>query len=195
MAAAIDGGADVSAVVAYGEVATPEGAFAPARPWLLHVAVAGDERGDPARAERAGNVKRHEYLGVGDGFVLPGHEAYSAAPAGLAHTRCLAFLKPVLGGPFFDLEAVWDEHTRFEFGERDVEKTMATMVAEPYVNHVPTLTGGVGRERLTKFYREHFIFSNPEDTRLELVSRTVGIDRIIDEFVFHCTHDRMIDWL
>ena len=101
----------------------------------------------------------------------------------------------MLGGLFFDLEAVWDEHTRFEFGERDVEKTMATMVAEPYVNHVPTLTGGVGRERLTMFYREHFIFSNPEDTRLELVSRTVGIDRIIDEFVFHCTHDRMIDWL
>ena len=42
-----------------------------------------------------------------------------------------------------------------------------------------------------KFYREHFIFSNPEDTRLELVSRAVGIDWIIDEFVFHCTHDRM----
>jgi carboxymethylenebutenolidase len=49
-------------------------------------------------------------------------------------------LKPLLGGPFFDLEAVWEEHTKFEFGERDVAKTMATMVDQPYVNHIPTMT-------------------------------------------------------
>jgi carboxymethylenebutenolidase len=30
---------------------------------------------------------------------------------------------------------------------------------------------------------------------LDLVSRTVGIDRVIDEFVFSFTHDRQIDWL
>lgn len=63
------------------------------------------------------------------------------------------------------------------------------------VNHIPTLTGGVGRARLTNFYTNHFIFNNPEDTELELVSRTVGIDRVIDEFVFKCTHDKVIDWL
>ncbi|KAG9605556.1 NTF2-like protein, partial [Aureobasidium melanogenum] len=64
-----------------------------------------------------------------------------------------------------------------------------------YVNHIPTLTGGIGRARLTDFYRHHFIFNNPEDTALELVSRTVGIDRVIDEFIFSFTHDREIDWL
>jgi carboxymethylenebutenolidase len=69
------------------------------------------------------------------------------------------------------------------------------MVQEPYVNHIPTLTGGIGRTKLTDFYRGHFVFSNPEDTALELVSRTVGIDRVIDEFVFSFTHDREIDWL
>lgn len=57
------------------------------------------------------------------------------------------------------------------------------------------MTGGVGRDKLTSFYRNHFIWNNPSDTGLELVSRTVGIDRIIDEFVFVCTHDRVIDWL
>lgn len=57
------------------------------------------------------------------------------------------------------------------------------------------LTGGTGREDLTNFYRDHFINSNPKDTQLELVSRTVGIDRVVDEFVFKCTHDRVIDWL
>jgi carboxymethylenebutenolidase len=76
---------------------------------------------------------------VSTNFVLPSHQHYQAGSAGVAHTRSLGFLKKHLGGPNFDLEAIWDEHTLFEFGERNVEKTMATMVEEPYVNHVPTV--------------------------------------------------------
>lgn len=99
-----------------------------------------------------------------------------------------------MGAPYFDLEVLWDEHTYWEFEKRSVEHTMATMVQEPYVNHVPTITGGIGREALTAFYRDHFIFANPADTEMELVSRTVGIDRVIDEFIFKMTHDRIVDW-
>lgn len=73
------------------------------------------------------------------GFVIPGHPDFQYATAGVSHTRSLTFLKKHLGGPNFDLERIWDEHTYFEFGERSVEKTMATMVQEPYVNHVPTV--------------------------------------------------------
>jgi carboxymethylenebutenolidase len=57
------------------------------------------------------------------------------------------------------------------------------------------MTGGIGRERLSAFYRGHFIFNNSADTELELLSRTVGIDRIIDEFIFKFTHDQEIDWM
>jgi carboxymethylenebutenolidase len=57
------------------------------------------------------------------------------------------------------------------------------------------MTGGIGKERLTAFYTHHFVFSNPPDTAMDLVSRTVGIDRVIDEFVFKLTHDRVVDWL
>ncbi|PQE30157.1 carboxymethylenebutenolidase protein [Rutstroemia sp. NJR-2017a WRK4] len=129
------------------------------------------------------------------GFTLPGHDDYEPGAANVAHTRSLGFFKKLLNGPFFDLEAIWDEHTLYEFGERDVAKTMNTMVEEPYVNHVPTITGGIGRKALTAFYTDHFVFNNPEDTKLELVSRTVGTDRVIDEFIFSFTHDRVIDWL
>lgn len=88
---------------------------------------------------QAGSVL-HTYESVkSTNFVLPSHEHYQAGPAGVAHTRSLGFLKKHLGGPYFDLEAIWDEHTLYEFGERNVEKTMSTMVAEPYVNHVPTV--------------------------------------------------------
>ncbi|PSN69752.1 dienelactone hydrolase-like protein [Corynespora cassiicola Philippines] len=128
-------------------------------------------------------------------WMLPSDDEYHKQSAGLAHTRSLEFLKKYLGGPYFDLEAVWEEHCKYEFGTREVERTMATMVAEPYVNHIPTMTGGVGKERLTAFYTHHFIFSNPDDTELSLVSRTVGTDRIIDEFILKLTHDKEIPWL
>lgn len=143
------------------------------------------------------NFKGHYYpnLEILDYFALPSCVAFNPNAASVAHTRSLTFLKPLLGGPYFDLEAIWDEHTKYEFEDRSVEKTMATMVDQPYVNHIPTLTGGIGRENLTKFYRDHFIHSNAEDAQLELVSRTVGIDRIVDEFLFNFTHDRVVDWL
>ncbi|ODH45814.1 hypothetical protein GX48_08100 [Paracoccidioides brasiliensis] len=128
-------------------------------------------------------------------FVIPQHADFDPSAAAVAHTRTLSFLKTRIGGPFFDLEAIWDEHTYFEFGDRSVAKTMGTMVQEPYVNHIPTMTGGIGRARLSNFYRHHFIFNNPDDTQIELISRTVGIDRIIDEFIFSFTHDKVIDWL
>ncbi|OTA92917.1 hypothetical protein M434DRAFT_396042 [Hypoxylon sp. CO27-5] len=141
------------------------------------------------------NTKRHYYAGVKSFFAIPAHEDYHATSASVAHTRTLSFLKPLMDGPYFDIEKIWDEHTYWEFEARSVEETMATMVEEPYVNHIPTLTGGVGRRALTDFYRDHFIFCNPPDTELQLVSRTVGIDRVVDEFLFKATHDRVIDWL
>ena len=72
---------------------------------------------------------------------------------------------------------------------------MATMVPEPYVNHIPTMTGGVGYRNLHRFYLNHFVHANPEDTRLVPVSRTIGADRVVDEMLFCFTHDTEIDWL
>lgn len=138
---------------------------------------------------------RYEDAKKDSGWALPADEEYHKRSAGIAHTRSLEFLKKQLDGPWFDLEAVWEEHTKYEFGERDVAKTMATMVDEPYVNHIPTMTGGIGKDRLTAFYTHHFVFSNPPDTFLSLVSRTVGIDRVIDEFIFSLTHTKEVPWL
>ncbi|KAG9959032.1 NTF2-like protein, partial [Aureobasidium melanogenum] len=149
----------------------------------------------PIKKDASKKNKTYYYPNVEPFFVLPAHKSFHASSASVSHTRTLSFLKPILGGPYFDLEEIWEEHCLYEFGERAVEKTMSTMVQEPYVNHIPTLTGGIGRARLTDFYRDHFIFNNPEDTALELVSRTVGIDRVIDEFIFIFTHDKEIDWL
>ena len=92
-----------------------------------------------------------------------------------------------------DLVALWEEHCRCEFETRDANATMATMVPQPYVNHIPTMTGGVGFEQLRRFYAHHFIPINPPDFRLTPVSRTVGIDAIVDEFIVHFTHTTLMD--
>jgi carboxymethylenebutenolidase len=97
--------------------------------------------------------------------------------------------------PGHDLAALWENHLREEFETRDVDATMATMVDEPYVNHIPTMTGGVGRDQLKRFYKYHFIGGNPPDTDLVPVSRTIGDDQVVDELLFTFTHTSEIDWM
>jgi len=128
------------------------------------------------------------------GFYFHTSSAYQKPSASISYSRTLKLLRGSLG-PNFDLEKIWEKHTLYEFGERDVHKTMATMVANPYVNHVPTLMGGIGKQDLTRFYKYHFINSNPEDFELIPVSRTVGIDRLVDEMIALFTHTCEIDWL
>ena len=94
-----------------------------------------------------------------------------------------------------DLAALWEAHCRYEFETRDVDATMATMVAAPYVNHVPTMTGGVGHDALKRFYKYHFIGGNPPDTALTPISRTIGADQIVDEMLFSFTHTSEVDWM
>jgi carboxymethylenebutenolidase len=94
-----------------------------------------------------------------------------------------------------DLVALWEQHCRHEFETRDVDAVMATMVGEPYVNHVPTMTGGVGHDALKRFYKYHFVGANPPDTTLAPISRTVGTDSIVDEMLFSFTHTSAIDWM
>ena len=100
---------------------------------------------------------------------------------------------PELTGDGFDLGAVFDAHVANEFESKDLDATMATMVAEPTVTHVPTLAGGVGADEVRRFYGAHFIGTWPDDVNIVLVSRTVGSDRVVDEMIMEFTHDRVMD--
>ena len=140
------------------------------------------------------HIDIHVYPGVDHAFYNRDREAYDKPATGMAHSRTIAVLRRALG-PRHDLDALWDQHTGYEFGARDVDATMATMVAEPYVNHIPTMTGGVGHAELHRFYKNHFIPKTPKDTRLVPISRTIGADRVVDEMLFCFTHDIEIDWM
>lgn len=57
------------------------------------------------------NIKRYYYARVKSFFAIPAHEDYDASSASVAHTRTLSFLKPLVDGPYFDIEKIWDEHS------------------------------------------------------------------------------------
>jgi carboxymethylenebutenolidase len=95
--------------------------------------------------------------------------------------------------PSKDLGAVFDAHVRAEFVDKDVAETMATMVAEPYLTHVPTLAGGTGRKEVESFYRSYFVGHWPDDVEVRTLSRTVGENRVVDELIVSFTHDREIE--
>ncbi|HLK69673.1 MAG TPA: ester cyclase [Bryobacteraceae bacterium] len=94
-----------------------------------------------------------------------------------------------------DLARLWEEHTSHEFSTRDTELTLATMTEDAYVNHVPVLTGGVGKEALRIFYSVDFIPSMPPDTKLTPISRTVGDEQLVDEMIFSFTHTQEMPWM
>jgi carboxymethylenebutenolidase len=93
------------------------------------------------------------------------------------------------------LTALWDQHLASEFTTRDTEATLATMVPDAYVNHIPVLTGGVGVDALREFYSKRFIPRMPADTTITPLSRTVGDNQVVDEMIFQFTHTIEMDWM
>jgi carboxymethylenebutenolidase len=93
------------------------------------------------------------------------------------------------------LRDLWEKHVLYEFGTRNTEDTLATMVEDAYVNHIPVLTGGSGRDELREFYSKRFIPQMPPDTEMVLISRTIGNEQVVDEMIFKFTHTIEMDWM
>ena len=93
------------------------------------------------------------------------------------------------------LSDVWDDHTRNEFAARNADGALATMASDAYVNHVPVLTGGIGREQVYDFYSKHFVPQMPSDIEIIPISRTISENRLVDELIVCFTHDVEMDWM
>jgi len=93
------------------------------------------------------------------------------------------------------LRQLWEEHVRHEFATHNTQDTLDTMVEDAYVNHIPVLTGGVGRDELREFYSKRFIPQMPPDTEMTAISRTIGNDQLVDEMIFKFTHTIRMDWM
>jgi len=98
-------------------------------------------------------------------------------------------------GESYRIDEVFDKHIAYEFENEDLEATMTTMIKDPYVHHVPTLTGGVGYSEVYEFYKNHFIGKMPKDIKIKPISRTVGQDQVVDEVIISFTHDIEISYM
>ncbi|KAL9024029.1 MAG: hypothetical protein Q9196_006813 [Gyalolechia fulgens] len=136
----------------------------------------------------------YSYPQVEPGFAEHDLDQFDKISAGLAWSRSLELIRKAFEVEV-DLEAIWEDQSRLEFATKDAAATMKTMVKEPYVNHVPTMTGGIGYRDLLRFYRDYFIPGNPPSLKMKLISRTVGTDRIVDEMVMSFRHTQEVGWI
>ena len=136
----------------------------------------------------------YTYQGVKPGFAEHDMDEFNKVAASLAWSRTLGVLRKAFKIEA-QLEKVREEHISLEFSKKDPAGTLAKMVQEPYVNHVPTMTGGVGQKDLFLFYRDYFIPKNPPSLRMKLVSRTIGVDRVVDEIIISFKHTQEVPWM
>lgn len=170
-------------------------------PESLHVVIhiAGLEQPSPPSREEC-EWEFHRYDSARVGFAEPGEPTYMEVEANLAWSRSLANARKGFKTEV-DLEGVVDGawRAKYNMGEDPAQGGLAVATKysqnNPHVTLLPTLEGGVGRKKLLEFYREFFIPSLVEDFRIRLVSRTVGVDRVVDEMVVAFTHSDEVDWI
>ncbi|KAF2876630.1 dienelactone hydrolase-like protein [Massariosphaeria phaeospora] len=132
-------------------------------------------------------------------FADPIAGQYAEVEAGLAWTRALGCVRR---GFQMDVDiepvvqAAWTAKYEDDVPERGSVGVVKKMTQNsPHVTILPTLEGGVGRKKLEEFYCEFFIPSLVEDFDIRLISRTIGVDRIVDEMVVSFIHSDEVDWI
>ncbi|CCX08374.1 hypothetical protein FPQ18DRAFT_368804 [Pyronema domesticum] len=176
-------------VAAYYPTSLPSSSFHPDVRVLLHL-----PQSTPFSLPTSSNVRVRLY-DAPVGFAQTTLPTFSRLSHDISFSRTLSLLRATIGPYHIDLEAIWDEHLAHEFASKNPDATMDTMISSPYVNHVPTLTGGSGYDDLYRFYKDYFIPNNPPSMRVTLVSRTVGSDRIVDEMVISFRHSCEVPWM
>lgn len=80
---------------------------------------------------------------------------------------------------------------------KDLKTTLATMTANPHINNIPTVIGGIGLEGVKNFYSSFILTGKffPSDTEMVPISRTIDEYQLVDEIIFKFTHNTEIGWM
>jgi len=93
------------------------------------------------------------------------------------------------------LDAIFGAHMEAELAG-DLDRTLATMSADPHLVNVPTMVGGQGPDGVRTFYANRLVGQFfPPDVTFESVSRTYSGERLVDELIISFTHTTKIDWM
>ncbi|KAI1420190.1 hypothetical protein F5Y12DRAFT_788438 [Xylaria sp. FL1777] len=96
-----------------------------------------------------------------------------------------------------ELEDAVEKNLEGKFFARNLGQTMSTYTTHmsPHTTFFPTLSGGIGTQELRQFYADYFLNTNPESTKLTLLSRTIGADRVVDELHVAFKHTQEMPWI
>jgi carboxymethylenebutenolidase len=89
---------------------------------------------------------------------------------------------------------LWADHIVGEFGTKDVELALSTMVEDASVMHMPTRSGGKGKAELRPYYRDMFIPSIPSEWEHTVTNRVLTEDTIVEEAKVRLKHTKQMDW-
>ena len=89
---------------------------------------------------------------------------------------------------------LWADHIVGEFGTKDVELALSTMVEDASVMHMPTRSGGKGKAELRPYYRDMFIPSIPSEWEHTITNRVLTEDTIVEEARVRFRHTKQMDW-
>ena len=88
----------------------------------------------------------------------------------------------------------WEDHIVGEFVTKDVEQSLATMVEDASVMHMPTRSGGKGKTELRAYYRDMFIPSIPAEWQHTMTNRVVTENTIVEEAKVRFHHTKQMEW-
>jgi hypothetical protein len=142
----------------------------------------------------APKFKYYIYGDVDPGFAEHDIDQYDRVATGLAWSRSLAAVRQ--GFKIHkDLEGVRETFAAMSFGAKDAAATVESIMQDGYVNNSPTSTGGIGQRALYHFYHDFFMPGNPPSLETKLISRTIGVDRVVDEMVVSFKHSQEMSWI
>ena len=93
------------------------------------------------------------------------------------------------------MEAVRERHSAAVYVGNDAGEVVGNFAGDAWMTCVPTMTGGISRQDLFLFYKDYYIRSSPPSLNIRLVSRTTGIDRVVDEMVISFKHSQEVPWI
>ncbi|OCK81589.1 dienelactone hydrolase-like protein [Lepidopterella palustris CBS 459.81] len=138
----------------------------------------------------------YTYEGVDPGFAEHDLDEYDAVADAVAWSRSLSMVRRGFGAEV-ELERAWEDNVENKFHAKNPTKLLSTFTSnpQPFVNYTPTMTGGGGHDELLRFYSDFFLSSTPPSFQMRLLSRTVGVDRIVDELHISFKHTTEMPWM
>ncbi|KAG9192305.1 hypothetical protein G6011_11039 [Alternaria panax] len=136
------------------------------------------------------------YEGVDAGFAEHDLDEYDAVADALAWSRSLSIVRKGFSAEV-DLERVLEENEEQKYRAKSLDKLLETYTKKPtpYTNFTPTMTGASGIPELKRFYRDYFLKTSPSSLHMRLISRTIGVDQIVDELYIQFKHTCQMPWI